>query len=127
MFDAATGEHIYVSTACLHDLHELCRLVCKHCGVPCWCDHHYTDSKGTPVTEPLDNPAAPDADSDEPVVEFDPAADDGSDDDGPDTEDDDPVTPPAEDDGDAEDTEEDDSEAPAEAEPDDAPTAVETP
>lgn len=68
MFDAVTGEHIYVSTACLHDRHELCRLACKHCGTPCWCDHHYIHLEGLPVTTPenLDNPAAPDTDVDNP-------------------------------------------------------------
>jgi hypothetical protein len=45
MFDAATGEHIYLSTACLHELHGRCRRTCKFCDTPCWCDCH---TKETP-------------------------------------------------------------------------------
>lgn len=40
MFDASTGEHIYLSTACLHDLHDRCRLVCKFCATECLCMCH---------------------------------------------------------------------------------------
>lgn len=29
--------HAYVSTACLHGLHDRCRLVCKFCSAPCSC------------------------------------------------------------------------------------------
>jgi hypothetical protein len=54
--------HLYVSTACHHDRHELCRLVCKYCGAPCVCDHHFIE--GVTVTEPVDNPATPDVDND---------------------------------------------------------------
>ena len=32
------GEHRYLSTACLHGLHDRCRKVCKFCGQPCVCD-----------------------------------------------------------------------------------------
>lgn len=52
------GEHIYISTACLHDRHELCRLECKYCNAPCWCDHHYPE--GTDVSEQPENPTTPD-------------------------------------------------------------------
>lgn len=31
------SEHIYVSTACLHGLHDKCRLICKYCNSPCEC------------------------------------------------------------------------------------------
>lgn len=62
MFDAATGEHIYLSTACLHDQHERCPLVCQWCGDDCLCLCHR--SKERAVTEPVDNPATPDVDLD---------------------------------------------------------------
>lgn len=34
------GEHFYVSTACLHDRHDDCRLICKWCDAPCNCRCH---------------------------------------------------------------------------------------
>jgi hypothetical protein len=43
------GEHHYVSTACLHLLHNYCRGVCKFCGLACRCPHHTT-----PWTPPTD-------------------------------------------------------------------------
>lgn len=32
--------HRYLSTACLHGLHETCRLTCKFCAEPCLCECH---------------------------------------------------------------------------------------
>lgn len=32
-----TTEHTYLSTACFHAAHSLCRKVCKYCGSPCAC------------------------------------------------------------------------------------------
>ena len=32
--------HDYVSTACLHELHEKCRQICKYCSDPCGCPCH---------------------------------------------------------------------------------------
>jgi len=32
--------HDYLSTACYHELHERCRLVCKFCETPCACICH---------------------------------------------------------------------------------------
>jgi len=29
--------HDYLSTACFHGLHELCRQTCKYCSSPCLC------------------------------------------------------------------------------------------
>lgn len=69
------GEHIYLSTACLHGQHQMCRLECKYCGAPCWCDHHYP--KGTDVSEQpetLDNPATPDSDGDGSLDDIQPGA-----------------------------------------------------
>lgn len=45
MFDATTGEHIYLSTACLHDLHLRCRMACKFCGEACLCLCHYPEGR----------------------------------------------------------------------------------
>lgn len=66
MYDAATGEHIYLSTGCLHDRHDRCRPQCEHCPQTCLCRCHYR--RDTTMTEFVDNPATPDADQ-EPVVE----------------------------------------------------------
>lgn len=33
-------DHKYLSTACHHVRHDLCRLVCKFCEVPCMCPCH---------------------------------------------------------------------------------------
>lgn len=30
--------HVYLSTACLHELHARCRLTCKFCGIACSCE-----------------------------------------------------------------------------------------
>jgi hypothetical protein len=32
--------HDYLSTACLHGLHDRCRLVCKFCAAACRCGCH---------------------------------------------------------------------------------------
>lgn len=32
--------HRYFSTACLHERHDDCRMVCKFCPSPCRCDCH---------------------------------------------------------------------------------------
>ncbi len=33
-------DHVYLSTACLHDEHGECRRRCKFCNEPCACPHH---------------------------------------------------------------------------------------
>lgn len=33
-------EHLYLSTACLHEQHDQCRQTCKFCEAPCICEHH---------------------------------------------------------------------------------------
>jgi hypothetical protein len=33
-------EHVYLSTACHHELHDECRKQCKFCEVDCVCDCH---------------------------------------------------------------------------------------
>ncbi|WP_280391490.1 hypothetical protein [Nocardia wallacei] len=38
--------HDYLSTACLHELHDRCRLTCKWCPSTCRCACH-----ATPTTE----------------------------------------------------------------------------
>lgn len=40
---ALAGPHLYLSTACLHDLCTRCRRVCKFCGTPCKCRCHLTE------------------------------------------------------------------------------------
>lgn len=32
--------HKYISTYCIHELHDACRLTCKHCAAPCLCECH---------------------------------------------------------------------------------------
>ena len=39
-------KHLYVSTACVHELHHSCRKECKFCKEPCRCPCHAT--KPTP-------------------------------------------------------------------------------
>lgn len=34
------AKHYYVSTYCVHELHDECRLICKHCHAPCLCPCH---------------------------------------------------------------------------------------
>lgn len=34
------SEHVYLSTACFHELHDACRLRCPFCDVYCSCDCH---------------------------------------------------------------------------------------
>jgi hypothetical protein len=34
------SKHFYLSTACLHDLHDKCRKACKYCGSGCQCSCH---------------------------------------------------------------------------------------
>ena len=36
----STVEHVYVSTACHHELHHRCREVCKFCPARCLCRCH---------------------------------------------------------------------------------------
>lgn len=36
--------HNYLSTACLHSLHDRCILTCKFCASPCLCTCHIDDS-----------------------------------------------------------------------------------
>lgn len=36
-------KHFYISTYCLHELHDDCRLNCKTCEEPCMCDCHFTE------------------------------------------------------------------------------------
>jgi hypothetical protein len=38
--EGADPAHAYISTACLHEEHEKCRLTCKFCEAPCGCLHH---------------------------------------------------------------------------------------
>lgn len=38
--DTPTAIHHYVSTACHHGQHYVCREVCKFCDAPCNCDCH---------------------------------------------------------------------------------------
>jgi hypothetical protein len=33
-------EHVYLSTACLHEVHTECRRTCKFCDSQCVCDCH---------------------------------------------------------------------------------------
>jgi hypothetical protein len=37
---ASPTEHRYLSTACLHGLHDRCRRTCKFCNAPCQCTCH---------------------------------------------------------------------------------------
>lgn len=39
-------KHIYVSTACQHELHDRCREVCKFCAEPCACECHQENDHG---------------------------------------------------------------------------------
>jgi hypothetical protein len=59
---AQTGEHVYLSTGCLHDNHGYCRsrtglnglkrpAECKHCGSQCVCGCH-VDEVETEITQP---------------------------------------------------------------------------
>ena len=36
MYTLARKLH-YLSTYCLHGLHDQCRITCKHCPEMCWC------------------------------------------------------------------------------------------
>lgn len=38
----------YFSTYCIHELHEDCRLVCKHCTEQCRCPCHQEDDGADP-------------------------------------------------------------------------------
>lgn len=40
MSDLLSGHHDYLSTACLHLIHNRCRLTCKFCKEPCKCPCH---------------------------------------------------------------------------------------
>lgn len=44
-----TMRHIYVSTACQHDLHDRCRMTCKFCNDVCKCDCHLIKAGHQPV------------------------------------------------------------------------------
>lgn len=35
--EKAAQEHVYISTACYHGLHDRCRQSCKFCSTPCRC------------------------------------------------------------------------------------------
>ncbi|MDP8961507.1 MAG: hypothetical protein M3N32_07840 [Actinomycetota bacterium] len=37
------AQHVYVSTYCVHNAHEACRLNCKTCQAPCRCECHDED------------------------------------------------------------------------------------
>jgi len=39
-------EHVYVSTACLHEEHGRCRRTCKFCAAPCQCECHADNRNG---------------------------------------------------------------------------------
>lgn len=44
------GQHVYVSTACLHNEHEKCRISCKFCESRCVCpDCHGTPGNSSPL------------------------------------------------------------------------------
>jgi hypothetical protein len=43
-------EHVYLSTACHHEIHEECRKQCKFCEVDCACDCHVEDAETTVLT-----------------------------------------------------------------------------
>lgn len=47
-----TTEHIYLSTACEHAAHPLCRKVCKYCGSPCTCPCGRCGVDQTPTNMP---------------------------------------------------------------------------
>lgn len=36
--------HAYVSTACMHGIHDQCRKECKFCKAPCGCACHEADA-----------------------------------------------------------------------------------
>lgn len=36
------GSHRYLSTACIHNKHDVCRETCKYCGNHCVCNCHDT-------------------------------------------------------------------------------------
>jgi hypothetical protein len=38
--------HLYVSTYCIHRLHDQCRLTCKTCGAACLCPCHPAPTEG---------------------------------------------------------------------------------
>jgi hypothetical protein len=40
MAEIAAAEHGYLSTACLHNLHNQCRKQCKFCEALCKCECH---------------------------------------------------------------------------------------
>lgn len=41
-------QHDYLSTACLHGLHDRCRLTCKFCDVRCRCSCHSAPAPSEP-------------------------------------------------------------------------------
>lgn len=44
---SAEGDHVYLSTYCLHGEHLACRIVCKLCAAPCVCACHDDDPRFT--------------------------------------------------------------------------------
>lgn len=45
LIKTSRSSHDYLSTACLHDLHENCRLTCKYCDTACSCPCHVETSE----------------------------------------------------------------------------------
>lgn len=41
MHGAVSGTHRYTSTACLHEMHQDCRMLCKFCDTACVCECHH--------------------------------------------------------------------------------------
>jgi hypothetical protein len=45
MTDELTPVHLYVSTACMHSRHLLCRQGCKFCDAACLCPCHVEEDR----------------------------------------------------------------------------------
>lgn len=50
------GIHVYLSTACLHGLHDKCRETCKYCQAKCICSvagcHEWNGKRNAELTVP---------------------------------------------------------------------------
>jgi hypothetical protein len=55
--------HFYLSTACVHELHDRCRLQCKFCEADCACGCH-VGSVSSMTETPQDSDLASDAGKD---------------------------------------------------------------
>ena len=47
------ADHQYVSTACLHGLHQRCIETCKFCGEPCLCECEHPGDTDIALVERL--------------------------------------------------------------------------